>query len=543
MTASSRSKQTGLALLLALGSVGCAGQLPLPLTASQLEARPSGAALVAYLGQPDASPAVCDVRAHGPHVAALTPEQRTALVRSLGDGRVEAGVWRRCVELLLRHGPREDAAALMDAIGGSYRTLLKRAELEQSPALQQRLEAMQRLYLERRNGIDGHPAVLGELFADLRRALAARRLGPTATRFGQKLIAAVDLEQGRWAGRPVDVTVLDGLLAAHDEKTLLLFARRLPAPGLRDEARRRVIRLRIAASFFPEVRDHRAAVEEQVMQHGAYPIALADHPPARAWLDWAKVPIRGVLVRQQVWAQTATLLGFSGERPGVSLLPELALRGALMVEVAGMSRPVTLCGPARELDPTPCIASAEVKLEHPVAYLDRGGVFRFIDAVTMRDALALARTRDRFVLPVSVGGRRLVTVEWRLYYERPEPLVFAGTGAGGDGPSLTVAVDHGDPARFVFTVADGGRRYLAVVERDDVAGFRVVSQGASGAAGADGMSGSSGASGGPCENGGSGGNGSNGGDGGSGSNGGDVRVEVTCGERACDDAVAVLQRV
>ena len=50
----------------------------------------------------------------------------------------------------------------------------------------------------------------------------------------------------------------------------------------------------------------------------------------------------------------------------------------------------------------------DVTLDNPAAYLDKGGAFHFVDHITMRDAVNLAQMRDRFVLPVSVGGRRLL---------------------------------------------------------------------------------------------------------------------------------------
>ena len=142
---------------------------------------------------------------------------------------------------------------------------------------------MQQLYIERENGVNGNAEVEDPMFADLRRALERHRLGLAATAFGQELIAIVDLEHGLWSGRPVDVPTIDALFAAHDEKTLRRFADRLPTPHLRDEARRRVVRIHIAASPFHEVRDHAAAVEEIVMKQRRQH-AVARRAPAGARL-------------------------------------------------------------------------------------------------------------------------------------------------------------------------------------------------------------------------------------------------------------------
>src|SRR5581483_10145657 len=344
-------------------------RFPMPMTAASLASYDSGPALVAYLGQPDASPAVCDLRARGPHVSGFPEEMRASLVSGLVDGRIAAELWRRCAGVVLRGAPRDDASSLLDDIGRGYRRLIKSGDFEKSPALEERLAAMQRLYLERQNGVDGHAGVLPPLFADLRQALVKHRLRPAATRAGEELIATVDLEHGRWLGRDVDAAAIDGLFASGDEKTLRLFSNRLPTPELRDESKRRVIRLHIAASPFPEVREHAAAVEDALMKTGTNTISVAEHRPLAGAVDAAKLPMRGVLVRQDVWRQTATLLGYAGDRPGLSVLPEVKLRGALSVTVDGISRPVGLCAPPKELDPSPCIAPHDVTLENPTAYL------------------------------------------------------------------------------------------------------------------------------------------------------------------------------
>jgi hypothetical protein len=535
---------------------GCAApRFPMPMTAADLAGYDSGPALVAYLSQPDASPTVCDLQARGPHLALFGEDAREWLVRGLAEGRVQPALWRRCVDALLHRIAADDAASLIDAIGHAWRKLVKDSDFEQTPAYQARVDEMQRLYLERKNGLDGHPGVIDALFNQLRRALDKHRLGPAAARFGEDLIATVDLEHGKWSGREVDLPMIDGLFAAGDEKLLRRFADRLPQPTLRDESRRRVIRLHIAASPFAEVRAQAAAVEEQLMQHGANPLSPTEHAPVRGWLDTQKVPMRGVLVRQHVWDQTATLLGYAGDRPGVSVLPELSLRGGMQVEVKGISRPITLCAPPKELDPSPCLAPRDVKLENPAAYLDKGGAFHFVDQITMRDAVDLAQQRDRFLLPVSVAGVRLFTFEWRLYYERPEDLIFSGPSPGANGPDLRVMADHRDPARFIFTVTAPGGAYLAVVESPDAAAFHVVSRGAQGYLGAPGTNGIGGANGAdgasascPSSSGGNGGNGGDGGDGGpggpggDGGDGGDVDVQAACGGAPCGDAIGLLQQ-
>src|SRR5579859_2346105 len=197
---------------------GCAAQeFPHPMTAGQMVTFNSPEALVAYLAQPDASAAVCDLRAQGPHFARLYDDVHRALVRGLVEGRIEPRLWRRCIDGALASLPPEGRAELLDAVGKGYRDLLKDGDFERSAPLQARIAAMQSLYLERPPGFDAHADIANPMFIELRSALDRHRLGPIATRFGEELLAAVELERGRYRGRPVDVGVIDELKARADE--------------------------------------------------------------------------------------------------------------------------------------------------------------------------------------------------------------------------------------------------------------------------------------------------------------------------------------
>src|SRR5213078_4323486 len=101
--------------------------------------------------------------------------------------------------------------------------------------------------------------------------------------------------------------------------------------------------------------------------------------------------------------------------------------------------------PPRMLDPSPCVAAEDVTIDNPLAYLDRGGAFHFVDRITARATLALARAGHAFTLPVNVGGRRVVSLQWPLAFQRPDNLILSRPA--GDGPDLTVTVDRIDASR------------------------------------------------------------------------------------------------
>ena len=433
-----------LACLVGVGVTGgCATRYPLPMTAADLVRYEydAGPALVAYLGQPDASPAVCDLRTRGPHVSAFTPQVRGALVHGFVDGKIDAALWRRCVDGALKGLPADQVSSMFDDVMVAYGKLLKDSDLETDPALAERVATMQRLYVDRRPDLDGHQTVLAPLFDELRDRLAKNKLGPVAKSFAAEVIATVDVEHGSWHGRPVDLPLLDTLAAAGNEMTLTRFAERLPTPDLREQAKRRIVRVHVALSAFDEVRASPAAVEEAVIRNGHNPVVLADHSLVRAWFDESQATIRAVLVRQRVWQRSATLLGYAQQRPTLSVLPELSFRGSLWAELQSISHPVTLCTSKRALDPTPCIAVASISLDNPFTYLDKGGLFHFRDNVAEQEVVPLA-ARDAFTLPVALDGQPAVSLQWGLSYERPEDLDLSGSGAGSRGPDLQVRVEH-----------------------------------------------------------------------------------------------------
>jgi hypothetical protein len=536
-----------------LGLGGCEASFPHPMTAADVAHLDSGDALVAYLAQPDASPGVCNPKSRGPHLAQLERDTAAALVRGLDDGKIDLMLGQKCLERALENGSRAVGAAVIDAVGRGYQSVVTDRDLETSPTLQARLATYQAIYMERPSGQDGDPKMMGAIFADLRRTLFRGNFGPVGARFVNELLGVADLEQGRYGGRPVDLPTIDGIAARGDETLLQRFADRLPSPALRVDARRRLVRLRIAASPFPEVRAQAAAVEARVMQQGVNRVSLTAEPPVRAWLDGRMLPARNVLVRQDLFRQTAALFGYV-TGGGLSVIPNLSLGGALWVEVTGLSRPITVCRAPRFYDPTPCLGGDDVSVENPLADSDHDGTFRFREKASEAEVVELTRAGVSFPLSIDVGGKRLVPFRWPIRFERPKDLILAPKV--GRGPTLQVAVAHTDSVLYQFTVSGDGGPYRAVLQKEDLGTFHLVSRGATGTPGMSGTSGMDGANGmdgtsASCPgssggDGGPGGNGTSGGDGGPGGNGadgGDILVQLRCGAQDCSaEDVALLQR-
>jgi hypothetical protein len=544
-------KSPGLLLVIL---AACARHLPMPMTAAQLAEQPDGRALVVYLGQRDASAAVCDLGGSGPHVAAVDADVRDALMDGLRDDRIAPAVWRDCMDRLVRTTDRESAMSLLDAVAREYDRTLMGGHTDGDSVVERRLSAMQVLLVERRGDVGPHAEVMAKLLADARGAISSQRLGPAGTRYGSELIADVELERGVRNGQAIDVAELDRLQQARDEPTLRRYARRLPDPELRVQARRRLIRLHVQVSRYPQVRQNAVAIEETVMRLGANPVALAEHRPVHASIDLAALAARGVRVRQDLQRQTSTLLGDAGDGSAVSVLPHVSLRGALQVELEGIDGPVTLCASPEELDPSPCVPPQDVTLDSRLVTLEPDGTLRFVEQLTSRETVALARAGRRVVVPIMVRGQRLASLDWSLQFETPKDLVLGSTKRDGDGPDLHVRVEWLDTGRLSYIVSGGEAQYRAIVERPQASTFHVTSRGDDGAAGSDGsrghdgMTGSMGSSA-TCpssdgSNGGRGEDGEAGDDGASGNpggRGGSVVVDVAYRGEESDELIALLR--
>jgi hypothetical protein len=543
-----------LALLL-LGVCGCGKGYPSPFTAQDMAKVGTGDALVHYLRQPGATAAVCDRKSDGPRFRGSSPDDLEDLTGGLLDGDVRPDLWQRCTMILLDSSTPDEASSILDAMAHAYRKLLGRGSVETDAAEQAKLDALHRSFLLRRRGTAPHPAAVDGDVAKLREALAKGRLGPVASKHGTDVLMTIDLERGLWKGSPMTLATLDQLEKDKDETLLRRIALRIPDEALEREARRRIVRLHIAASTSPDVRDHAADVEAAVMASGRNVIDSARHVPSAAWLDEERVHVRGVLVRQDVWKQTATLLAYEGDKPGASVIPSLDLRGALYVRAGGLKEPITLCAPPETLDVAPCLLPAEVKPKVPIVYVDAEGLLHFVEHVTSRDAMRLAYDTPNLPLPFDVAGRTLLTIEWPIVFEQPEAVVLSGP-TSGRGPDLRVVIERRYSPRLFFEVTTPQGKLVGVVEARDLGSFAIASRGGAGTAGTRGMDGSNGSGGSPgspgsCPgspggqggNGSPGGNGTSGGPGGPGGPGGNVVVSVACATGECGSVVGTVQKV
>src|SRR5262249_13192707 len=161
---------------------------------------------------------------------------------------------------------------------------------------------------------------------------------------------------------------------------------RLPNATLRHEARLRVVRLHVNSSSLAEVKDDPTVIQ-RLMETGTNPVSLGAHPVFAVALGPGRLPMRGVRSDQTSRSQTARRLGIDLTKANPSVLPSFSLRGVLQVEVADFSQPVTVCGPTRDLDPTPCLAPGDIELDTPFAQGEADGTLRFVEKIKEVEAV------------------------------------------------------------------------------------------------------------------------------------------------------------
>jgi hypothetical protein len=428
-------------------------------------------------------------------------------------------------------------------MGAAYRRLVKSEAAERDAGVAERLTVLKALYSLRPQGTDPDPELLREWGTELEKAVGERRLGPVGGKLSEDLLETFSVERGRWNGAPVTETTLDLLQNRHDEPLLRRLAARLPDPELRRQALRRIVRLHMLASPYPEVRLHAREVEALMMKQGRNPFSLEGHPPEGGDLQAARLSVDRVLVRQDPLSGTVKILGARG-----SVVPEASLRGALSLRVPGLSHPITLCGNTRDLDPTPCLDPTALRVGSHFVSVDPEGGLRFVENARLADLLPLVQAPD-LAIPFAAGGRDLATLHLGLWFEKPGDMPFQG------GQPLVVDVDARVERRLVYQVSGHGFAYTVVVERPDVPAFHIVSHGIPGVPGRDGLPGLAGAPGrpglpaacpaqvgGPGQRGFDGGIGGPGGPGGPGGRGGDITLRVACGGRDCSALLADLTR-
>jgi hypothetical protein len=530
---------------LLLGSLasGCAPRDP--ITAAEMAREGGAEALVRYLAQPGATAAVCDPKHDGPRFRAGSPDDYETLVGALLSGEVRPVLWRRCAALVLEGGDAASSTALLDAMAEGYRALLSSSDVDADPDERAKLDALHEAFVERPRGTSPRADAVAPHVAALREALEGGHLGPYAARRGRELSIVIDVEQGRFEGKRIDVALLDEREAAGDVATLRQIERRIPDEALAREARKRIVRRRIADSPLAEVRARADEVLERVLATGQNAVDLSAHPVQRAWLDESRAKVRRLVVRQELPRQVAKLLAQLEQGASASLVPTIDLRGGLAVEVAGYTQPLTICASPEALDVTPCVLPEHVRPSVPIVRIDARGLLHFVDRIATRDAIRLVYDTPNLPIEFDVGGKRALTVDWPIEFESTGPVIFGGPPSGR-GPDLEVRVERRYAPRLVFEVKAPEGIFAGVIEERDLDGFVIASRGGEGSAGTrgyDGGAGSNGMAGSPAScpyssggsgtAGGRGQDGGAGGPGGPGGPGGDVVVDVSCATGEC----------
>lgn len=511
-----------------------------PYTAADLARdgqREPSAALLRYLAQPQADPAVCAM----PFVKKIELDGVDDLVSAGADNALRPDVFYDCVLQAFDQWDGLHQRRAVSALGDAYLSALR--DKNSKPPLR---AALRRLMLQA-PAARVHAAALRDIPSKLRDDLADHDFDRTTQPLAREWLVALELSSDRYQGKLLTPQTILSL----DEVTLQLAAARLNNEELRAHARTELVRRRAERSPYSSVHDAVDQAVQQVLTVGHNPIDLTQHPVAGMTLDER---LRQVLVWQDTERGTALLSAAVGK----ARVGYVSLRDLLSFTAKNVEQPIKMCGPAEELDPSPCVPAEELHIEAADSRMDRDGVLHLPDALPLDRVLNLAANRG-YTLRIQASKAALQR-ELRVDIEPPAALSWVGGSNGARGPDLHVKVyERGGFALFKVDVHDGAARESrsALVDIAAPAEFSIASRGGKGSTGSTGSSGFDGSDGrkgsdascgggGSAGDGSSGGNGSNGGSGGTGGpggRGGDIDVEVSCSSNACSALMALLPKI
>ncbi len=502
-----------------------------------------GPALVAYLSQQDADPGVCDLYRQGPTVTLVDERSIDRVHTAFEQGRIDDRVYQQCVVHLWDATSEPVWEHLIDSLMSRIERTAPSADSDVGAF---RLAVWRRI-ISSHSGTRPVPIdqVKG-LASSLRDTASDPGMGSGARSLLVRLIEDVEVEAGLYKGRPVTA---DDIASLDDETRLLAWARRLPAE-LRPPAQDRLVSLRIERAPFALVRKSPGAVRAALAQHGHFPL------PADRRVESLSFEARGgdptvvnILQDPRLGSAGLVLTRRDGSQPDE---PGLDLRYTLWAQVSGLEEPITVCPGADPWDPTPCLPTDRLELEHPLAALSSSRVLFRKDA-TMKEVLDIAKGGERFAIPLVAQGKS-VDLSFSFVLQPVAPLRWSGPTPAGRGPDIAIDAWQVDNGRLVIAAKTAGSAtdYTVLLDPTDP-DFRIASVGGRGAEGqrgrdgADGIAGADGynavcpsTEGTDGQKGGDGEDGTDGGPGGPGGDGGNVQVRLRCTD--CASARAELER-
>ncbi len=416
---------------LVASSLACGVGYKPAMSAEQLAAsRHPGTALVAYLQQTSADPAVCDThRRDGPAIEYVTGAVVHKLGKAFVDGEITPARWKACSLRLWSSADDALAGELASELLDQLSNHALASDLGADRHVRERLRAVLDLTVQR--------TATSALPLDRARSIAKKareRLAtvePEARELLADVVKRLDLEGGLEDGVPVDSA---RIAATDDEARLATWATRLPSEPLRTQAGERLLALRV--SVLPA--SWRESAATAVRDHGFFAVPADAAVVNARWeprsddtvmLRVLQNPARGV-VRLLPAARDGTR---SGD-------PTVDLHGPLRISVHGLDAPITVCPGEDRWDPTPCMPADRLHLTHAIAALTPTGRIVFPDELALDDVLRLGSDGDRLAaqllvddvvidvdLPIEfdsvpghrVAGRFTLKVDvWELSHER-----------------------------------------------------------------------------------------------------------------------------
>ncbi|MFT3712152.1 MAG: hypothetical protein QM817_31295 [Archangium sp.] len=509
------SLRLSLALVAVFTFAGCKHQFPLPYTLEQLNedsARWPGDALVHYLTQDNADVAVCG---SGP-LQRLDEQLAEPFVEALREDTLAPQRWGACGKLLVPAIPPATREFLLGRLAKVVLALLE------DPKGAERLIAVNEV-------LDARPREPSASLDVLMKRM--NEVNPASPPVFYALMTTLELDHGQYGGQPLTTELIN---TAQDDLVLTRMASRVPSASLREDAKRRLVRLRIERSDWPEVKARADEVEKALMATGRWA-----QPVKSLALERPELPMPlpfNVKIRQNTYKQVAALVAPGPEHDEV--MPAFDLKPHLRFAVK-YSKPLALCEAAEAMRVEPCIDAREVEFAGAMR-VDGEGVARLPDSMPMQQVFELARSGEGLLVAVRLSGKLVTSLSVPVQFLEPSASYFSGS-TGQVGPAVNVMATSAGDYLLLEGVSQSAERRFVVVPKMTSRAFEFGSRGGDGQNGTDGYRGSDGSRGvsgssatcpsSPATSGGSGGNGSSGGngtDGGPAGDGGPVQVELRC---------------
>lgn len=148
----------------------------------------SGPDLAAYLRSPSSDPKVCNQLREGSYDVVFTPKSASEWLSAFTTDASPNDRWQLCTKELLSSLPRAEADLLLDAMGASYRMLIRSPRFETDGLLRTKILILHNLFFDRKSELESFQLIETTLAKYLNDEITSHRLGLLAAASARSFI-------------------------------------------------------------------------------------------------------------------------------------------------------------------------------------------------------------------------------------------------------------------------------------------------------------------------------------------------------------------